>query len=144
MKRWFLAGLAVGLVAGFLCQRQSVVREKEYIFRTMHDTVTITRAVPVAIPETVRVETVRLVSDSGDSVSARVPITSVLYTGAGFRARVSGFRPQLDSLVFERSTVVVQQRPKRWALGVQAGLAATPKGVQPFIGIGITYKLYEF
>ncbi len=145
MKRRFLAGLLAGLVIGYISHKQVVLRQKEYVFTTVRDTVTIVRPVPVAaVPETVRVETVRLLSAAGDSVAARVPFTSVVYAGEGYRARVSGFRPSLDSLVFERAVVTPLPRPKRWAVGIQAGIAATPKGVQPFVGIGVTYKLYEF
>lgn len=141
----FIAGMIAGLIGGSLLTTPRKICEKEYVIRTVHDTVTITHPVAVAVPETIRVESAMLAPEMGeDSVAVRIPITSVLYKGEGYRARVSGYRPQLDSLVIDRVTVTERLKPKRWAIGVQAGVAATPRGVQPFVGIGVTYKLIEF
>ena len=141
----FILGLALGLIGGALLCPARKISEKEYIIRTVHDTVKIARAVPVAMPETIRIETATLpLANDTDSAAVKVPITSVLYAGDGYRARVSGYRPHLDSLVIDRVTITRNPKPKRWVLGVQTGIAATPRGVQPFVGIGITYKLAEF
>ena len=141
----FLAGLIAGMILGGVFSAPRKITQKEYVIHTVHDTITISRPAPVAVPETIRIESVLLESAQGhDSVAVHLPITSVLYTGDGYRARVSGFRPALDSLIIDRVTITRQPKPKRWALGIQTGVAATPRGVQPFVGIGITYKLIEF
>ena len=146
MKKWFFSGAVVGLLTGLAMTPKAKI-QREYEIRTLRDSITVVKPVAVTVRDTIRIETHTLASVGGDSVTARVPITSVLYTGNGYRARVSGFRPRLDSLVFEHNVTSVMAkpvRPTRWAVGLQAGVAATPKGFQPFIGIGLTYKLYEF
>lgn len=141
----FIAGLITGLIASSLLRPGYKFTEKEYIITTVHDTLTITRPVPVAVPETIRIETANLpMANDTDSVAVLVPITSAVYSGDGYRARISGYRASLDSLTIDRVTVTHRPKPKRWAIGLQTGIAATPRGVQPFIGVGLTYKLVEF
>ena len=80
--------------------------------------------------------------------SVILPITSNTYEGDGWRAHVSGFRPRLDSLLIfpERQTITIRDPPttggasrQRWTLGVQAGYGITPRGMQPYLGVGLTW-----
>ena len=72
-----------------------------------------------------------------------LPITQQVYRDTTYTAWVSGYRPQLDSIEVYPRTLIVRQtalpaaRPRRWSFGIQAGYGYTPKGVQPYIGIGI-------
>ncbi len=73
------------------------------------------------------------------------------YVDSTYEAWVSGpIDPRLDSIrVFaERSvvtrTVSVTAVPKRWHFGVSAGLGLTPKGAQPYIGVGISYSILSW
>lgn len=65
-----------------------------------------------------------------------------------FRAWVSGYQPELDSIhLFHRTeyvTVTARERPRRWHLGVSAGYGAGKDGLSPYIGIGVTYSLLGF
>ncbi len=78
-----------------------------------------------------------------------------VYEGEDYKAWVSGIDPALDSIaVYRLSAAAVQtdaygstpseQLPvkdvKRWHLGVFAGCAVTQRGVQPAIGVGISYS----
>ncbi|MBD5317407.1 MAG: hypothetical protein HDS11_07060 [Bacteroides sp.] len=96
------------------------------------------------------------VADSGDAVSAdtlrvSVPIERTVYEGEGYRAVVSGYEARLDSLELRRELMRVsltqpQQRVRssRWSVGVTAGVAVTPAGMQPMVGVGISYRLWAF
>lgn len=82
-----------------------------------------------------------------DSVEVALPITQRTYTDdSTYTAWVSGYRPQLDSLRTYRRTVTVTRteaqpaRRSRWGIGVQAGYGLTPKGPQPYIGVGLNFK----
>ncbi len=115
----------------------------------------------------VRVETVRLkghtilrqnyIQDSGkiiydtiairDSVEVSLPITQRTYTDdSTYTAWVSGYHPKLDSLRTYRRTVTVTHaetqhaKRSRWGIGVQAGYGLTPKGPQPYLGIGLNFN----
>ncbi len=91
-----------------------------------------------------------------DSVDVELPIIQRHYAAedSTWEAWVSGpVDPCLDSLkVYSvRETVTIREppprpitKPKRWSIGVQAGYGFTPKGFQPYIGVGISCKLWEF
>ena len=44
----------------------------------------------------------------------------------------------------EYKNTIGKQKPKRWGIGVQGGVGITPKLVQPYIGIGVSYNLFTF
>lgn len=126
---------------------------------TVVDTVTCYRPVP-RDSAVVRYETVRLmVADTArvtitdtvrvaDSVEVAVPITQKVYEDSLYRAYVSGYRPRLDSIfVYPRHEVITvtrQAKPKRWGIGLQAGYGVGCGGIGPYIGIGVSYDLWNF
>lgn len=74
-----------------------------------------------------------------DTVMVRLPIESKHYEGESYEAWVSGYEPSLDSIkVYQRE---VKPKQSRWSIGLQGGVGITPRGVQPYVGIGVAYKL---
>lgn len=86
-----------------------------------------------------------------DSVSVQIPITQKVYEDSTYRAYVSGYRPNLDSLFVypKREIITIREtaKPKRWNVGIQAGYGITlkqsPRFV-PYIGVGVSYSLWQF
>ena len=84
-----------------------------------------------------------------NSIDVLVPITQKVYEDSTYRAYVSGYNASLDSIyVFRRTEYItnnipVKTKPKRFSIGVQAGYGITPKGFQPYIGIGISVYLFS-
>ena len=74
-----------------------------------------------------------------DTVQVRLPIESKHYSTTNYDAWISGYEPQLDSFKVYHREIKTKQR--RWSVGLQGGLGITPRGVQPYIGIGIGYRL---
>lgn len=91
-------------------------------------------------------------SDDSGSAAVEIPITQTTYEGADYRAYVSGFEAKLDSIfVFPttttiRETVTLQEKPKRWSIGVVggAGYGFFGKRLDFFVGVGVTYSLVRF
>ena len=86
-----------------------------------------------------------------DSVFVEIPITQRVYADTTYTAWVSGFRPCLDSIeVYPRTRYITttiettQWKTKRWGLGISAGASYTPKGVQPYIGVGVQYNILQW
>lgn len=85
-----------------------------------------------------------------DTTYFPVPMEQVVYQDSSYRAVVSGFRPKLDSLEIYRKTILIETtktvmvEPSRWAVSVHGGYGITPKGLTPYIGVGISYNLYTF
>lgn len=128
---------------------------------TVVDTVRCRQTVPVdsAVVRyvAVRLPAAKAVSDTAvagggapaaDSVAAVLPVTQTEYRDSSYRAWVSGYGARLDSIqVYARRETVTVTRTEasgRWHLGVTAGCGATAKGLQPFVGIGITYSIISF
>lgn len=76
-----------------------------------------------------------------DTIRVRLPIESKHYTSVNYDAWVSGYEPTLDSIKVYNREVIVKQKQSRWSIGLQGGVGMTPKGLQPYIGIGIGYLL---
>lgn len=80
------------------------------------------------------------------------PIESIIYHDstekAKYTAFMSGFRANLDSICIEclnTETIISQkstEKARKIGIGVQAGIGLTPKGVAPYVGIGINYRLW--
>ena len=136
------------------------VRRDTLIIR---DTLRISRPVLVR-DEVVRYVTVRVAADSSnlanigkDSADVLIddtakmvmlPITQQVYRDTTYTAWVSGYAAALDSIHIHRPTHYLYNihRPapsRRWSFGLQGGIGLTPKGVQPYVGVGFSIRLYE-
>ncbi len=76
-----------------------------------------------------------------------LPITQQVYRDTTYTAWVSGYAAALDSIEVYPRTLIVRQtalpaaRPRRWSFGIQAGYGLTPRGMQPYVGLGLTVRL---
>ena len=84
-----------------------------------------------------------------DSVSVEIPITQKVYETDRYRAVVSGYKPSLDDIYIYQPTQIVQvkSKPKRWGVGIQVGYGVTLKQTpqfSPYVGVGVSYNLFQF
>lgn len=85
-----------------------------------------------------------------DSAAVAIPITQKRYEGDDYRAYVSGYEPNLDSIfVFPKTTVIHERSykpPNKWHIGITGGYGYgfKSKQAEPYIGIGITYSIISF
>ena len=147
-----LGGVACGVLS-WLLPRCGVEAEGNEIVTsdTIRDTVTVrepvardsvlVRTVVRELP-VVRTDTVRIASGvQRDTVSVEIPVTQRVYSDSLYDAWVSGFEARLDSIRIKRETVTVTKRvPKRWGVGVQAGVGTGGA----YVGVGITYNILNF
>lgn len=100
-----------------------------------------TERVPVAIKDTIIVR---------DTIEVEIPITERTYLDEEYKAVVEGYNPILKTIeVYPRTayittTETIKER-KRWgvSLGIQGGYGITPKGYQPYAGVGVSFG-YNF
>lgn len=89
-------------------------------------------------------------SDERNSMAVEIPITQKRYDGDDYRAYVSGYEPNLDSIfVFPKTTVIHERSykpPNKWHIGITGGYGYgfKSKQAEPYIGIGITYSIISF
>ncbi len=63
--------------------------------------------------------------------------------------QVSGINVQLNWIKtypktvtqYINTTETVYIPPKKWSVGIQGGIGITPKGLQPYLGVGVTRRL---
>lgn len=83
-----------------------------------------------------------------DTLFVSLPLTQKRYTDSLYTAWVSGYHPSLDSIYIHRPTIYIKtteaspKREKRWYFGLQGGVGMTPKGVQPYVGVGVGYRIF--
>ena len=80
-----------------------------------------------------------------DSVFVQVPIEQKVYSDSNYTAWVSGYHPRLDSISITHQEVSHKlvnnsKGSKRLYLGIQVGYGITPRGMQPYLGIGVSYR----
>lgn len=171
-----LAGLLLGLIIGYLL-RVSHSKGEVFKEVTITDTVTLVDTVPYYQPRQVQerllaitskrlplhIDTIKgtiidtisnvvassqNVADTSKSALVEIPITQKKYEGKDYRAYVSGYEPQLDSIfVFSRTTMVRERTykpPNKWHIGLQGGYGYGRNGFCPYIGVGITYSIISF
>lgn len=127
-------------------------RQAEVVIETRVDTVRI------STPELVVVHSLGSVRDRlpavcdstnniPDTVEVEIPIEQAVYEDEQYRAYVRGYRPTLDSLILMQKTTTISLPSKRRqpvvGIGVQAGYGITPRGFQPYLGIGLSVS-YTF
>lgn len=163
---YLLAGLAVASIVCTLAEhhrsKQSTLPQPVIDTLIVRDTIRVT--IPTYVAETL-LSVVRVPvnvlnpcepnavgkSDTvvhTDTVWAELPLTQKRYTDSLYTAWVSGYHPSLDSIYIHRPTIYVKtteaspKREKRWHFGLQGGVGMTPKGVLPYVGVGVGIKFF--
>lgn len=111
----------------------------------VHDT--ITRQIVRVLPIISRIDTAALPPQplgSSDSVAVVVPVSQKTYSDSLYTAWISGYEPHLDSIkIYNHTqyitrTITKQSKRSHFGIGLQGGYGITPKGFQPYIGVGIS------
>lgn len=177
---YVLLGLAGALAFAYMCNKMSeggsVSYEKPVVVSDtciVFDTIKVYKAVPkdstvikyikVPLPvsndkakEPVKDQIVKPDSVKADSVDVVIPITQKVFGDSRYTAYVSGYKPNLDSLIFhnQKEFITVKEtykpKQKRWGLGIQVGASMrlgegfSHKNIYPYVGIGISYNLFTW
>lgn len=85
-----------------------------------------------------------------DSANVVLPVVQKQYEDSDYTAWVSGIDPNLDSIHITRKTytyfqpVPVPAEDKRWGIGVQVGVGVMGGKIEPYVGLGVSYNLWNF
>lgn len=88
-----------------------------------------------------------------DTTYLPLPREYVTYADTSYTATISGYRPRLEEIdIYPRTQYITIQtektrtvtKPTRFGIGAQAGYGITPKGFQPYVGVGISYNILAF
>lgn len=83
-----------------------------------------------------------IVKDSGE---VRIPISQKIYSDSNYTAYVSGFNQSLDSIKLRIPVIIktIESR-RKISFGIIGGLGygVCSQKIEPFLGLGVSYKLY--
>lgn len=159
---YIIVALLFGFALGYFLRPSQEVVEVEHHIKTVYYERPTTIAVSterriVNVPrllfapaDTVTIVRTVAVVDNADSVTLDVAIEHREYRDSTYRAIVSGpvvgdIRPTLDEIeTYNRTTTITVERPKRFAVTAGVGAAYTPKGFQPYVGVGVGVVIWRF
>ena len=144
--------LILAVYAGYNIPRKDTARNINHtvtVIDTVRDTITIVK--PKAVYSQVfRIDTVRLATVdtiiNTDSIFVSVPIDRMVYTDdSTYTAIVSGYRASLDSISVYNKTITKElvKKPPRISISLQAGYGFTNNTPSPYIGLGVSYNIFN-
>lgn len=74
------------------------------------------------------------------------------YKDSSYTVTISGINAYLEHIEVYPKTVTkyitttefVREKPKKWGIGIQAGYGIGRNGLQPYVGVGVSYNLIRF
>ena len=132
-------------------QPENIVVEKigDTVIVERVDTFTILKPVPYKVVDTIYIYDT--INDTiNDNINGNIFVQQVKeYKDSTYYAKISGINAYLEKIQvypktithYINTTEIIYVPPKKWDVGIQGGIGITPKGLQPYIGFGVTYKL---
>ena len=125
--------------------------EMKIVRDTVIDVQIDTQYFPKPVPYKVEVrDTVYIDNSFQNSQDWKVLVQEVKeYKDSTYYARISGINAYLEEIRVYPKTITqyintkeyVYIPPKKWSIGIQAGYGITPKGLQPYLGFGVSRRL---
>ena len=161
-----------GIIGSMISDRQRAKHEAEIVRDTIWDTTRVVLPVAkdsavvryIVVPikkdtgtngiyaqnqaEFMHGEPCQALSVDSDGAGVVLPIEQKHYGDSTYDAWVSGYMARLDSInVYRRTienTVIVKTKTTRWNVGLVGGdgYGMSSRRVEPFVGVGISYRLY--
>lgn len=113
------------------------------------DTFTIIKPVPYKVTDTVYIYDT-LNNTINNTINGNIFMQQIKeYKDSTYYAKISGINAYLEHIEVYPKTITqyvntkeyIYIPPKKWYIGIQGGVGITPKGLQPYLGVGLTYQL---
>ena len=121
-----------------IVRESTVVKYKVVRLPIAKDTICVSSRKCICVSDTIK-----------DSVFVQIPIEQKVYSDSNYTAWVSGYNPKLDSISITHTEVSHKlvnnsKGSKRLFIGIQVGYGITPRGMQPYLGLGVSYNFFGF
>ena len=141
------AGALLSMMLTRSCQVEPPLPEmmvlRDTITEVYIDTHTVNKPVPykVEVRDTVYIN---------DTINGNIFVQEIKeYKDSTYYAKISGINAYLEEIRVYPKTITqyintkeyVYVPPKKWSIGIQGGIGITPKGLQPYLGVGVTRRL---
>ena len=144
-----LLGISIGLLIGQKMSGPAEIKEIEKI-KTVRitDTVKVPEPIPYLIENTDTVYVTQMYIGNGEPLEVPLIKQTVTYSDSTYKAVISGYNPKLEYIETYNTThyitEFVREKPKKWGIGIQAGYGVGRNGLQPYVGVGVSYNLIRF
>ena len=144
-----LLGISIGLLIGRRMSGPAEIVEIEKIKTVKSiDTVEVPEPIPYLVENTDTMYVTQMYIDNGEPLEVPLIKQTVTYSDSTYKAVVSGYNPKLEYIETYNTThyitEFVQKKKKKWGLGIQAGYGIGRNGLQPYVGVGVSYNLIRF
>ena len=144
-----LLGIFIGLLIGQKMSGPAEIKEIEKIKTVkITDTVEVPEPIPYLIENTDTVYVTQIYIGNGEPLEVPLIKQTVTYSDSTYKAVISGYNPKLDYIETYNTThyitEFVREKPKKWGIGIQAGYGIGRNGLQPYVGVGVSYNLIRF
>ena len=121
-----------------IVRESTIVKYKVVQLPIANDTICVSSRKCICVSDTIK-----------DSVFVQIPIEQKVYSDSNYTAWVSGYNPKLDSISITHTEVSHKlvnnsKGSKRLFIGIQVGYGVTPRGMQPYLGLGVSYNFFGF
>ena len=121
-----------------IVRESTIVKYKVVQLPIANDTICVSSRKCICVSDTIK-----------DSVFVQIPIEQKVYSDSNYTAWVSGYNPKLDSISITHTEVSHKlvnnsKGSKRLFIGIQVGYGITPRGMQPYLGLGVSYNFFGF
>lgn len=136
----------ISFLFGKTCKKKEIIHDIEI------DTVIDTIIQPIPVPQyivdveeverpfpmdaIVKKDTIR------DTVYINIPIQRKTYQTDDYRAVISGYRPNLDTMTIYHKREIIYEKSRRWGLGITAGYGLSKDGFSPCLSVGVFYRIW--
>lgn len=136
----------ISFLFGKTCKKKEIIHDIEI------DTVIDTIIQPIPVPQyIVDVEEVEIPLPMDaivkkdtirDTVYINIPIQRKTYQTDDYRAVISGYRPNLDTMTIYHKREIIYEKSRRWGLGITAGYGLSKDGFSPCLSMGVFYRIW--
>ena len=77
-----------------------------------------------------------------DTVYINIPIQRKTYNTDDYRAVISGYRPNLDTMIIYHKKEIIYEKSRRWGIGLTAGYGVGREGFSPYLGAVVYYRIW--
>lgn len=138
----------ISFLFGKTCKKQEIIHDIKIDTVVVVDTIIQPIPVPQYIVDVGEVErpfpmdaivkkdTIR------DTVYINIPIQRKTYQTDDYRAVISGYRPNLDTMTIYHKREIIYEKSRRWGLGITAGYGLSKDGFSPCLSVGVFYRIW--
>lgn len=77
-----------------------------------------------------------------DTVYINIPIQRKTYQTDDYRAVISGYQPNLETMTIYHKREIIYKKSRRWGLGITAGYGLSKDGFSPCLSMGVFYRIW--